>query len=446
MPKTVKKTRAATKTKAKTKTKARTATQAKATKKKVVTKAAPKKRQMPLAGIRVCDLTGHASGPMCAMTLGDFGAEVIKVEPPRGDHARSWGSARFGKKMDLSSEYAALNRNKESVVIDLKNPEGLALVKDIIRKSDVVLENFKPGVLERLGLGYKVIEKLNPRAVLCSISAFGQTGPMAKLPGFDLLMQAYAGALSITGEPNRPAVRIGPSTIDFMTAGHGVIGIMMALRERDQSGRGQHVDTSLYETAIVQMTHMILDSSATGVVPGRWGPYFPFLAPYGIFEASDREFYMGASTNIMWGRLMKEIGREDLMADKRFLNNSDRAQNQEALYEVLLPIFKSKTSKQWVEIATRLGIPHSLIHNLGEVVNQEQAIARKAVVPVKGIPNGRSAGIPIKLSHTPGKIRKAPPSLGQDTNAVLKRLGYSATDIKKLRAAGAMGSGKVEAH
>jgi crotonobetainyl-CoA:carnitine CoA-transferase CaiB-like acyl-CoA transferase len=155
----------------------------------------------------------------------------------------------------------------------------------------VVLENFKPGVLAKLGLGFDVISELNPRAVLCSISAFGQTGPMAKLPGFDLLMQAYAGALSITGEPGRPAVRIGPSTIDFMTASHGVIGILMALRERDVSGKGQHVDTSLYESAIVQLTHMILDSTATGEIPGRWGPYFPFLAPYGIFAASDREFY-----------------------------------------------------------------------------------------------------------------------------------------------------------
>jgi crotonobetainyl-CoA:carnitine CoA-transferase CaiB-like acyl-CoA transferase len=383
---------------------------------------------------------------MCAMILGDFGAEVIKVEAPRGDHARSWGSARFGAKQDLSSEYAALNRNKESVVIDLKNPDGLALCKKIIEKSDVVLENFKPGVLARLGLGYEVIEQLNPRAVLCSISAFGQTGPMSRLPGFDLLMQAYAGALSITGEPDRPAVRIGPSTIDFMTAAHGVIGILMALRERDSSGRGQHVDTSLYESAIVQMTHMILDSSATGVIPGRWGPFFPFLAPYGIFAASDREFYMGASTNAMWAKLMKEIGREDLMADPRFINNSDRAKNQQALYEIMLPIFKSKTAKEWTDLSTRLGIPNCLIHNLGEVVKQEQALAREAVVAVEGIPNGYSAGIPIKLSRTPGQIRKAPPSLGEDTDTVLKRLGYSDADIAKLRAAGAMGSGKVEAH
>jgi crotonobetainyl-CoA:carnitine CoA-transferase CaiB-like acyl-CoA transferase len=383
---------------------------------------------------------------MCAMTLGDFGAEVIKVEAPRGDHARSWGSARFGAKKDISSEYGALNRNKESIVIDLKNPEGLALCKKIIEKSDVVLENFKPGVLAKLGLGFEVISQINPRAVLCSISAFGQTGPLARLPGFDLLMQAYAGALSITGEPDRPAVRIGPSTIDFMTASHGVIGILLALRERDASGRGQHVDTSLYESAIVQMTHMILDASATGVVPGRWGPYFPFLAPYGIFKASDREFYLGASTNAMWAKLMKEIGREDLMADPRFINNSDRANNQEALYEIMVPIFKSKTAKEWTDIATRLAIPNSLIHNLGEVVQQEQAIAREAVVPVEGIPKGRSAGIPIKLSRTPGKIRKGPPSLGQDTDAVLKRLGWSQQDIDRLRAAGAMGSGTVEHH
>ena len=401
--------------------------------------------KMPLEGIRVIDLSGHASGPMCAMTLGDFGAEVIKVEAPRGDHARSWGSARFGPKNDISSEYGALNRNKESIVIDLKNPDGLKLCKELIQKADVVLENFKPGVLEKLGLGWKVIEQINPRAVLCSISAFGQTGPRAKLPGFDLLMQAYAGALSITGEPNRPAVRIGPSTIDFMTAAHGVIGILLALRERDSSGKGQHVDTSLYESAIVQMTHMILDASATGVVPSRWGPYFPFLAPYGIFMGSDREFYLGASTNAMWTKLMEFIGRQDLMKDPRFINNSDRAQNQEALYEVLVPIFKSKTAQEWVDIATKLGIPNCMIHNLGEVVVQEQALAREAVISVPGIATGKSAGIPIKLSRTPGTVRKGPPTLGEDTDAVLKRMGYSEADIARLHAAGVI-TPSSEAH
>jgi crotonobetainyl-CoA:carnitine CoA-transferase CaiB-like acyl-CoA transferase len=402
--------------------------------------------RLPLDGIRVLDLSGHASGPMCAMVLGDFGAEVIKVEAPRGDHARAWGTARFGKKKDISSEFGALNRNKSSIVIDLKNPRGLALAKELVKKSDVVLENFKPGVLERLGLGYSVIAELNAKAILCSISAFGQTGPLSARPGFDLLMQAYAGALSITGEPDRPAVRIGPSTIDFMTASHGVIGIMMALRERDHSGKGQHVDTSLYESAIVQMTHMILDSSATGVVPGRWGPYFPFLAPYGIFAASDREFYLGASTNDMWKRLIEAIGRQDLFADPRFTNNSDRARNQDALYEIMVPIFKSKTAKEWIDLATELKIPHSLIHSLGEVIHQPQALAREAVVPVEGIPGGVSAGIPIKLSRTPGQIRKAPPSLGEDTDAVLKRLGYAESDIAELREAGAMGGAKVEAH
>lgn len=402
--------------------------------------------KLPLEGIRVADFSGHASGPMCAMTLGDFGAEVIKIEAPRGDHARSWGSARFGPKRDISSEYGALNRNKDSIVIDLKTPQGITLAKEIIRNSDVVLENFKPGVMARLGLGYDVLADLNPRIILCSISAFGQTGPLAGLPGFDMLMQAYAGALSITGEKGRPAVRIGPSTIDFMTAAHGVIGILLALRERDSSGQGQHVDTSLYESAIAQMTHMILDSSATGVVPGRWGPYFAFLAPYGIFAAKDREFYLGASTNAMWTRLAEAIDRKDLLRDPRFASNADRTQNQDALYQILVPIFKQRTAKEWIDLAASLKIPNSLIHTLDEVVVQEQALAREAVVPVEGIPDGRSAGIPIKLSRTPGEIRKRPPTLGEDTDAVLKRLGYSAQDIERLRASGALGSGQPERH
>ena len=185
------------------------------------------------------------------MMLGDFGAEVIKIEALSGDKARKWGVARFGAKGDLSSEYLALNRNKSSIAINLKNPEGLQLARRIVASADVLLENFKPGVMERLGLGFEAVEKFNPRLVYCSISAFGQTGPLAKRPGFDLLMQAYAGPLSITGEPDRPAVRIGPSAIDFMTGAHAVIGILAALRERDRSGKGQMVDTSLYEAALV---------------------------------------------------------------------------------------------------------------------------------------------------------------------------------------------------
>ena len=393
---------------------------------------------LPLAGIRVADFSGHASGPLCAMMLGDFGAEVIKIEALTGDKARKWGVARFGAKGDLSSEYLALNRNKSSIAINLKNKEGLEVARRIIASCDVLLENFKPGVMERLGLDYETISKTNPQLVYCSISAFGQTGPLARRPGFDLLMQAYAGPLSITGEPDRPAVRIGPSAIDFMTGAHAVIGILAALRERDRSGLGQMVDTSLYESALVFMTHMMVDYTGTNHLPVRWGAYFPFLAPYGIFKAKDREFYIGASTDAMWTRLCEAIDRHDLLKDPRFLTNADRSKNQTELYEIFVPLFKEKNAHEWTDLATQLNIPNSLIHDLSEVVQQEQALYRDAIIPIGGVDKVRSAGIPIKLSRTPGQVRKAPPSLAEDADDILASLGITEDEAKNLRASGAI--------
>jgi crotonobetainyl-CoA:carnitine CoA-transferase CaiB-like acyl-CoA transferase len=391
-----------------------------------------------LNGIRIMDFSGHAAGPVCAMLLGDMGAEVIKVEPPSGDKARRWGHARFGPDDQFSSEYLALNRNKLGIVINLKEPEGLAAARKLIKTADVVLENMKVGVMERLGLGFDDCIALNPRLVYCSLTAFGATGPLSKRPGFDLLMQAYAGPLSITGEPDRPAVRIGPSAIDFLTGAHGALGILAALRERDISGKGQKVDTSLYESAIHLMTHMMVDYTGTGTVPTRWGPYFPFLAPYGIFHAKDREFYLGASTDQMWTRLCEKVGWTELLNDPRFPTNAERARRQEELYEILLPRFRERDAAEWVAIAEELVIPASLIHNLSEVVVQEQALARDAVVPIEGIDKVRSSGIPIKLSRTPSIIRRPPPMLGEHTDEIFAQAGYSPEEIKALRAKGAI--------
>ena len=390
---------------------------------------------MPMTGIRVVDFSQAFSGPMCGMMLGDFGAEVIKVEPPGGDNARKWGTSRYGKNDEFSAQYLSVNRNKNSIVIDLKKPEGVALARRIIEKSDVVIENFKPGVMKRLGLGYEDISKANPKIVYCSISGFGQTGPLSARPGYDQLMQAYAGQLSVTGEPGRTAVRIGPSSIDTLTGAYACIGIMMGLRERDQSGKGQYVDTSLYEASLQMITHFLADYSGSGKLMGRTGPYFPFLAPYGMFMAKNREFYMGVARQGMWTRLCEALGREDLVKDPRFLTNGDRTKNMRALYDILEPIFRTETAEHWFALCEKLDIPTSLLHDLDEVVDQEQAVAREAVVQIDGAPAGmRSAGIPIKLSRTPGKLRKGPPSLGTDAEAILKRVGIPDVEIDKLKA------------
>jgi crotonobetainyl-CoA:carnitine CoA-transferase CaiB-like acyl-CoA transferase len=368
------------------------------------------------------------------MLLADQGADVIKIEPIGGEKSRRWGHARFGENNQFSSIYLALNRNKKSIAVNLKSPKGIEVALKLVASADVVLENMKVGVMERLGLGYEACAQVNPRIVYCSLTAFGATGPLAKEPGFDLLMQAYAGPLSITGEPDRPAVRIGISAIDFLTGAHGSFGILAALRERDRSGKGQKLDTSLYESALHLMTHIMADYTGSGVLPTRTGPYFSFLAPYGMFQASDREFYLGCSTDAMWTRLCTEIGWTELMADPRFKTSGDRARNQVLLYEILVPLFKQRKAEEWVAIATRLAIPNSLIHDLSEVVVQEQALARDAVIPVLGVEKVRSAGIPIKLNRTPGTVRLPPPRIGEHTDQSLAGVGYDAAMIAALRA------------
>jgi crotonobetainyl-CoA:carnitine CoA-transferase CaiB-like acyl-CoA transferase len=391
-----------------------------------------------LDGLKVADFTQAMSGPICAQLFGDFGAEVIKLEPLAGDGARKWGSARWGANDEFSSEYLALNRNKQSIAVDLKNPEGLEMARCIVAQADILLENYKPGVIARLGLGYEEMAKINPRLIFCSISGFGQTGPLSARPGYDQLMQAYAGLLSITGDPGRTSVRIGPSAIDVLTGSYAMNGILVALLERERSGLGQLVDASLYESAFQTVTHYLVDATGTGKPMGKSGPYFQFLAPYGVFMASDREFYIGVGTQAMWTRLTTAIERQDLASDPRFATNRARTENMAALYDILVPLFKNKPAAFWTSLADSLQIPNSLIHDLNEVVVQEQAIAREAVVPIEGYPTLRSAGIPVKLSRTPGSIRRPPPSLGADADDVLSRYGFSVEEVSGLRKGGAI--------
>lgn len=386
-----------------------------------------------LDGIRIIDFSDHASGPACSMLLADLGAEVIKIEPIGGEKSRRWGHARFGENNQFSSIYLALNRNKKSIAVNLKHPKGVEVALKLVETGNVVLENMKVGVMDRLGLGYADCARVNPRIVYCSLTAFGATGPLARQPGFDLLMQAYAGPLSITGEPGRAAVRIGPSAIDFLTGTHGAVGILAALRECERSGKGQKLDTSLYEAAIHLMTPFLADYTGTGSLPKRYGPHFQFLAPYGIFQARDREFYLGASTDHMWTRLCTEVGWTSLLEDPRFKTNGDRAKNQALLYEILIPRFKERNAKEWIAVAEKLSIPCSFIHDLSEVAVQEQALAREAVIPIPGLDKVRSAGIPIKLNRTPGSVRLPPPRVGEHTDETLAGAGYDTAAIAALR-------------
>ncbi len=365
----------------------------------------------PLDGIRIVDFTTAMAGPSASMLLADFGADVVKVEPPGGESSRTWGSARFGPDGNFSGLFLALNRNKSSVVVDLRSDDGLARAHELIRGADVVMESFKPGGADRLGIGYDRARELRADLVYVSISGFGQTGPLRSRPGYDQLLQAYAGHMSVTGEPDRPSVRIGPSAIDLLTGAHAAYGVMLALRERDRTGQGQHVETSLYDSSVQLVTHFIADYTGSGSVPRKSGGDFAFLAPYGMFRARDREFYMGVGSERMYGALCDAIGRPDLATDPRFARNGERIVHRVELDAELAPVFLTRDGADWVALCTELGIPASLVSTIAEVVDQDQAHARDMIVET-GIDGVRTAGIPIKLSETPGAIRRPPPGLG----------------------------------
>ncbi|HEY7731398.1 MAG TPA: CoA transferase [Gaiellaceae bacterium] len=376
---------------------------------------------LPLDGIRVLDFTHAMAGPDCSMLLADFGAEVIKVEPPGGEGSRSWGTARFGPDGQFSALYLAFNRNKASIALDLKSPEGAAAVRALLPATDVVVEGFTPGVAERLGIGYEQVAALREDVVYCSISGFGQTGPLSGRPGYDQLLQAYAGHLSITGEPDRPSVRIGPSAIDLLTGAHAAFGILVALRERDRSGRGQRLETSLYDSSVHLVSHFVADYTGSGALQPKVGGSFAFLAPYGMYAARDREFFLGVGTDRMFERLCAAIGRDELVGDARFADNGARVRNRAELDRELAPRFRAEDAGHWVETCLALDIPASEVSTIAEVAAQEHALAREMVVDA-GVGSVRTAGIPVKLSRTPGAIRRPPPRVGEDTEAVLARL------------------------
>lgn len=380
---------------------------------------------LPLSGIRVVDFTAAGAGPCATMLLADFGAEVIKVEPPEGDHSRVWGVGRFGEGGEFSALYLSLNRNKASVVLDLKTDFGKAAARHLISTADVVVENYRPGTADRLGIGYEDAVALRPDVIYLSISGFGQTGPMRERPGFDNLIQAYVGQMSVTGEEGRPSVRMGISPNDILAAGHGAFAVVVALLHRGQTGEGQYIDTSLYETGIHFMGHYIAEYTGIGRLPGKTGPYFPFLAPYGVFQASDREFYMGGGNDRLFGRFCDMIGRRDLLSDPRYENNSVRVAHKDELYAELGPIFKEKTAQEWVDLCIEHSIPTTLVYTIADLVEtQEQARARNMLVET-GVDGVLTAGPAIKMSKTPAVIRNNPPYLGADTERVLRESGFT---------------------
>jgi crotonobetainyl-CoA:carnitine CoA-transferase CaiB-like acyl-CoA transferase len=379
---------------------------------------------LPLSGIRVIDFTANAAGPSCSMLLADFGADVVKIEPPSGDSTRQWGTVRLGRNANITPTFVSMNRNKRSVVLDLKQDEDLEIATKLATGADVVIESYAPGVAKRLGIGYEALREHNPALIYCSVSGYGQTGPMSARPGFDMLMQAEAGHMSITGERGGGSVRAGPSSIDLVTGGHGAFAIMVALRHRDQTGLGQAIDVNLYDSAVYLIGNHLSEFMATGVIPAKFGGDFPLLAPYGVFRARDREFYIGISSDRMWLQFCEAAGRPDLAADPAFASNQQRINNKTELFEHLRQLFAGRDAAEWVDTAIKLGIPTSLIKTMPEVVDAPHTQARGLIVDT-GVDGARTVGCPIRMSETPPRATHTPPELNEHRAEILRELAIA---------------------
>lgn len=390
----------------------------------------------PLEGIRVLEVGLAMAGPYCGMLLADYGADVIKIERVgHGDESRHWGPFFPG---EVAHYFAAVNRGKRSLAVDLKQPEGVAVVRALARDADVLIDNFRLGALDELGLGYDVLSADNPRLIYCSISGYGASGPLAEERANDAAMQAFAGGMSITGEPGGPPVKMGISVADIGAGMFGSIGILMALEARHRTGRGQKVETSLLEGQIAMLSYHIAAYYATGRPPRAMGSSAQGLVPYQAFKAADRWMVVAVFTDRMWRDLCSVIERPEWTSDPRFASPSLRKQHRSDIIPELEQIFSKDSFDRWYERLHAAGIPCTPVNTIDQVVETSQVRARQLIAEVEHCRAGkmRLAGLPVKFGETPGRAEKAPPLLGEHSVEILTSLGYRADAIASMAARG----------
>jgi formyl-CoA transferase/CoA:oxalate CoA-transferase len=386
---------------------------------------------LPLEGVRVLELARTIAGPFCSMTLADMGAEVIKIEEPeRGDETRAMAPFWNGE----GAIYLAVNRNKKSVAVDLKSDAGREIVLRLAERCDVLIENFRTGTVERLGLGYAQVSARNPRIIYCSVSGFGRSGPIAHKAAYDFIMQGYGGVMSITGTPEGEPVRIGYPSVDVTAGLLAYGGIMTALWAREKTGRGQLVQSSLLAGQLATMSYFAVATQATGVPPRPMGHATGAVAPYQAFMAADRYFLLAVGNDGLWRRFCRAIDRSEWIDDPRYATNSARVARRSELVSSLAELFATRPAAEWVDLMDEWGVPASLIQNIAEVLEDEQVRDQGLVVnlPHPKIPELKVCGVPIKLSETPGRIASPPPMLGQHTREALREIGLDDRELDEL--------------
>lgn len=390
----------------------------------------------PLNGIRVLDLSRVLAGPYCTMVLGDLGADVIKVEAPEGDETRAWGPPFAGEAPGESAYYLCVNRNKRSIVVNFKTDEGRAIIHKLITQSDVFVENFRPGTLARFSLDYKSILANNPELIYCSITGFGQAGPLRDRPGYDFMIQAMGGLMSITGEPDGEPVKVGVAVADLFAGQNAVIAILAALHARVQTGRRQHLDISLFDSQLGMLANVASNYLISGHLPKRYGNAHANIVPYQSFRASDEWFVIGVGNDKQFEKFCEVIGKLELARDLRFHLNSNRVKNREELINLLQPIFLKKTAGEWLALLETEGIPCGPMNTLDKVFAIPQVEAREMLIEMDHATIGKLSlvGSPLKFSETPVDYKFPPPRLGEHTEQILKELvGYSLEQITDLQ-------------